>query len=357
MTGALPVGERLRAAPHLFDPLQAMRLLELGGAHVGGDTAPDAEPFSIETTQSLAFLAVPLQAATVGADRRTRLRVGFLGLTGPLGILPQFYDEMVVRANRLRNRAVASFLDLFGQRLVGLFLRASEKYRIALTRQHALSAERRQDGAAATAATAPDPIAQAMRALTGHGTPGLAGRTTLRDDTLLYFAGLFAARNRSATALQGMLAAYLGVPVRIEQFTGRWIAVAPDEQSRLVAGNDGAFSQLGEDAMLGSRVWDAQGTFRVVVGPLRLAQMRALMPHGDTLPRLVDLVRSFVGPEFSFDVQLILAAADVPDLHLDPAAGEDAPRLGWNSWVKSAPALADSGDIILDPDLVLTTAR
>jgi len=346
------VGARLQAAPHRFDPLQAMRLLELGRRRVGQDAAPQDEPLTIASTQTLAFAAAPLQSAEPDASGQWRLGIGFLGLTGPLGILPQFYTEAVIRANRMRNRAMAAFLDLFNRRLAGLFLRASEKYRLALTRQHALSASLARPGASDDGGG--DAIAGAMLALAGYGTPSLLDRTTLRQDAVLYFAGLFAQTNRPAASLEAMLADYLGMTLRVEQFAGRWVPVAPHEQTRLASfGGDGAFGRLGQDAMVGSRVWDAQGTFRIVVGPVRLPQMRALMPDGPLLRRLVDLVRAYVGPEFGFDVQIILAAEDVPDLRLDPAGGAAAPRLGWNSWAKSLPALADSDDIILDPDLVL----
>ena len=54
--------------------------------------------------------------------------------------------------------------------------------------------------------------------------------------------------------------------------------------------------------------------------------------------------------------QGILHRESVPDLQLDPAAGQTAPRLGWNTWAKSLPALDHKRDIILDPDLVMHTA-
>ena len=346
------VGARLRAAPHRFDPLQAMRLIELGRRRGGQDAAPEDEPFSVASAQTLAFVAAPLQSAEPDAAGRWRLGIGFLGLTGPLGVLPQFYGEAVIRASRMRNRAMAAFLDLFNRRLTGLFLRASEKYRRAPSLQHALSAA--ADGCQPADGQGRDAIADSMLALAGYGTPGLAGRTTVRQDALLYFAGLFAQANRSAASLETMLADYLGMQLRVEQFSGRWVPVAPHEQTRLSAqGDGGAFGRLGRDAMVGDRTWDAQGTFRIVVGPVRLPQMRALMPDGPMLRQLVDLVRAYVGPEFGFDVQIILARDDLPDLQLGPAAGAAAPRLGWNSWAKSLPALADSHDIILDPDLVL----
>ncbi len=347
----LSLRDRLRAEPHRFDPLQAMRILELGRARVGTDAHSEDEPFVIDSVQILSFLASPLLAAEPADDGRAGLLIGFLGLTGPLGVLPHFYTETVIRATRLRNRAVGAFLDMLNQRLAGLFMRASEKYRIAPWRQHVLSGHARHD-----TADLPDPVAGAIRAVAGYGTPGLSARSTLRDDTVLYFAGLFGQRNRSSVGLEAILRDVLDTDVRIEQFVGCWIPVPSHEQSRLSA-TRAIFARLGQDAMVGSRTWDAQGTFRVVVGPVRRAQMRALMPHGAALRQMVDLVRAYVGPELGFDVRVIVAKEDVPDLRFAAGSDDDAPRLGWNSWAKSLPALVDAHDILLNPDLVFPSGQ
>ena len=101
-----------------------------------------------------------------------------------------------------------------------------------------------------------------------------------------------------------------------------------------------------------------QGNFRVVIGPVDTAGMRALMPDQPGLRKLVDLVRAYAGMDLGFDVQVVLRADSVPDLAMvaDPDA-PDAPRLGWNSWAKSLPALSDKDDIILDPDIVMAPHR
>ena len=102
--------------------------------------------------------------------------------------------------------------------------------------------------------------------------------------------------------------------------------------------------------MAGARVWDPQAVFRIVVGPVGWREMLALMPTGDLLRRLADLVRAYAGPDLAFDVQVILRREDVPDLHMRVGDDVAAPRLGWNTWAKGLPALEDKDDIILDPD-------
>jgi type VI secretion system protein ImpH len=344
----MTIAERLAAAAHRFDGLQAMRLAELGQPRLGGTAPPADEPARLEVAQGLAFASSPLRAITGEAGFR-RVRMAFLGLTGPLGVLPQPYSELVQKADRARNRAVSAFLDLFNHRLASLFLRASEKYRLGLLlqRQATLPAARLDEGR--------DTASRAMLSLAGFGTPHLQGRLSIDDEVILFYAGLFASRLRPPGALQAMLADYLRMPVRIEPYSGRWVDVDAAEQSRLRAAG-GGFARLGVDAVAGARIWDVQGNFRIVVGPVDSAGLRSLMPDQPGLRKLVDLVRAYAGPDLGFDVQILLRRDCVPDLSLAPADPRDAPRLGWNTWAKSLPALADKDDIILEPDLVLSHA-
>lgn len=326
----------MRGAPHRFDPVQAARLVEQGAGTVGGATLPGQEPLRFATGQTLAFAPSPLVAAEPDGAR-LRMRQVFLGLTGPLGVLPQVFSELVIRAERARNRSVAGFHDVFVHRLASLFLRAAGKYRHPALVQ----ADRGQGD---------DPISGAILALAGFGTPHLRGRTAAPDSALLYFAGLFAARNRSAAGLEAMLGEHLDCAVTVIQFQERWIAVLPEEQSALPGpGGVGQFNRLGVDSFAGARVRDVQGAFRIRLGPVRLPLFQRLLPGGDTLRALVDLVRLYAGPALAFDLQVVLARDDIPVLQLSPDA---PPRLGWTSWATSLPALADSDALVLDPDQV-----
>lgn len=328
------VGQLLHAAPHRFDPLQAARLAEQGSPPVGGVALPSQETVRFTTTQTLAFAPSALTKAETHENRMV-MQQAFLGLTGPLGVLPQVFSEVVIRADRARNRSIGAFHDLFVHRLASLFLRASGKYRYA----ELVQADRSQGN---------DPISGAMLALAGFGTPHLRGRTNAPEAALLYFAGLFAARNRSAAGLQAMLGDNLGCPVQVIQFWERWIAVPQDEQSALTSpGRVQRFNRLGVDTFAGARVRDAQGAFRVRLGPVRLSQFQRLLPGGEMLRRLVDLVRLYAGPALEFDVQVVLAKEDIPRLRLSP---EEPPRLGWTTWACGLPALADSDALVLDPD-------
>ena len=86
--------------------------------------------------------------------------------------------------------------------------------------------------------------------------------------------------------------------------------------------------------VLGERVWDEQGKFRLRVGPLSFAQFREFLPGGASLRPLAQMARLFVDAEFDFDVQLVLKADEVPECQLSSAPGAGA-CLGRYAWLKS----------------------
>jgi type VI secretion system protein ImpH len=155
-------------------------------------------------------------------------------------------------------------------------------------------------------------------------------------------------RPRNATNLERLLGDYFQLPVRIEQFCGQWLYLEPDDQSRLSSARTA--NQLGVDAVAGQRVFDVQSKFRVCIGPLGLDDFNAFLPERTASPErktlflLSHLTRTFVGPEYDFDVQLTLQRDEVPELKLD--SGALGPRLGWNTWVFSQPFAKDVDDAI-----------
>src|SRR5262249_12129863 len=140
---------------------------------------------------------------------------------------------------------------------------------------------------------------------------------------------------RSAISLERLLADYFNLPVQIQQFSGQWLLLSEENKSRLrgPACPDGRNVQLGTNMIVGSRIWSVESKFRIRIGSVGYAQFLRLMPTGDILKLLTQLVRLYVGLEFDFDVQVVVAAADVPKCWIranDPVGR----RLGWNTWVR-----------------------
>ena len=262
------------------------------------------------------------------------MQVAFMGLTGPAGVLPESYLELLMQRQRDRDFALRDFFDLFNHRTISLFYRAWEKYRFPVSYERA----RRTPGA-------PDLFTWVLECLVGTGTRRQKGRLPFRDEVLLRYAGHFSHFPRSAVVLEAIVGGYLQVATRVEQFVGRWLALDVDQRTLLpsAACPGGRFNQLGVDLVIGTKVWDVQSTFRVRVGPMRHSTYARLLPGTEGLRQLMWLVRTYVGPELDFEVQLVLEAAEVPRCRLGGRKGVLS-HLGWNSWLCSRAPSVDRDD-------------
>jgi type VI secretion system protein ImpH len=261
------------------------------------------------------------------------MSVTFLGLHGPSGVLPRHYSELVSQQVRRKSLALRDLLDVFNHRAVAMHFLAWRKYRLPAEFE---IGPRDQD----------DPITAALYALIGFATGGLRDRLAVEDAVLVHYGGLFAQPARSAVGLELLLSDYIGRPVRISQFIGRWAPLAAEDCTSLAtaARPFGNFAALGVNAVAGTRVWDVQGGFRVSLGPLDYKQFAELMPGAPLMNEIEALTRTYAGPGLAFDVELVLRGEDVPACTL-AESGAFLPRLGWNTWLhaeKRAPVVSDA---------------
>jgi type VI secretion system protein ImpH len=341
--------EALRAAPERFDFIQAVRLLERASARssgdgreavpglIGIDSDPRSETMRLRAALELAFPATEI-AAFDDTGKKPELTVTMMGLLGVSGVLPGHYSRLVLEATRDNNLAPRDFLGVFNHRALSLFVRAAEKYRLPLAYERA-----RGRGM--------DTISSALLALIGMRGGAMQDRQALPDETLVFYAGHFARRVRTADALRQMLSEHFEQPVRITQFQGHWANLLPREQTQIGGKAGAGYAALGASAILGTRVWDVQGSFRVKLGPLDYARFKTFMPDATQMAQLAALTRTYVGPALSFDVQLTLKGSEVPPLMLSPER-ETGARLGWNTWLPTQAPRGDASDAIFQMESV-----
>ncbi len=270
-------------------------------------------------------------AAAPGAP--AEMTVAFMGLTGPSGVLPDHYSDLVVQRRRARDPAITDFLDLFNHRSISLFYRAWAKYRLPVRHEEAAPL---QDG-----------FSRALAALIGLGLEAQRPRAGLAGGGLLGLAGPLGRKVRSPGALRRLVTSLFAFPAEVIEFHGRWIDIAPEERTRLAAPapNRRSYAQLGVDAVAGVQTYDVQSRFRLRLGPMGLADFRAFFEPGGRRALVTQAVREAVGPAVSFDLQLVLRATDVPAVRLgDPASPA---FLGQTTWLCSSPPTADRDDAVL----------
>src|SRR5689334_2788636 len=155
--------------PWSFQFFQAIRLLErmqperepLGGY----DTR--REIVKLTTNIRTAFPASQIQSIQWTAESTPTLVINFMGLTGPMGVMPLYYSELIFERVRAKDRAFHAFLDIFNHRMVSLFYAAWEKYRFQVAYERG---ER-------------DRFSQYLLDLIGLGTRGLHDRQAIPDDS------------------------------------------------------------------------------------------------------------------------------------------------------------------------------
>ncbi len=322
----------LRLHPGRFDFFQAVRLLLRIVANrepVGRFARPAQEAVRFHVNSSLAFPPSQIQALDWKGES-PHMQVNFMGLTGPMGVLPHRYSELIQDRSRERDRATEDFFDVFNHRAISLFYQAWEKYRFAVAYE--------RDGK--------DRLSRYLMALIGLGTEGLQHRLPVRDDALLFFTGLLSLQARSATVLRQVLEDYFGVPVEVEQFVGSWQPLDASDQCRF-ADTDSVSEQLAVGAVAGDAIWDHQSRVRLKLGPLDKQQYLDFLPSGSAYEPLRALTTVFSNNELEIEVQLVLKREQVPRGDLDER-GPEGPRLGWFTWMKSGQEFDRSpGDTIL----------
>jgi type VI secretion system protein ImpH len=178
--------------------------------------------------------------------------------------------------------------------------------------------------------------------LFGLGPPAWRDRDAMPDNAKRHHAGWLACQSRHADGLQAMLGDFFRLPVRVDEFIGRWLDIP--ENCRFVLGGCPATGSLGSSAPIGTQVWDCQHKFRIRFGPLSLDDYLRMLPGGASLPRLAALVRNYIGDELEWDVWLVLKRDEVPPLVL----GQQG-RLGWTDWLEHESLEQDADDLFLDP--------
>lgn len=314
-----------------FDAAVAVLLRATGRSDPG-------QAIRFEVPAGLAFPPSDVLDVERRDDGTYRLVTTLIGLTGPAGALPRCYTEHVITERRGRSRVLADFLDMLAQRSIAQFAAAVIKYHPHRIAEAAIVDRSREDGLRAM-----------LVALSGYAIPVVSRALGDSLDTVLHHAGAFAAHPRSADRLSAILSDWLGHPVVVEQFAGRWVRLDPTECSALpVAGGIGRFSRLGIDVAIGAACWDIQSTITIRIGPLPLEEFDALLPGMPVLDALVTLTRAYLDGAADFRINPVLAAAAVPPLAFGGQGG--ACKLGWNTWLgTAAPRTRDGIEAVFHP--------
>lgn len=339
--GERSVTDWLFAEPYRFDFFQAVRLLEMAQPHAqptGESSEPAKEAVRFHSRVSLDFPASDVHQISLSPDGESvaEMTVNFLGLSGPQSPLPLPFTELILERIARKDTGLRDFLDIFNHRLISLMYRSRKVHRVAFT----------------TKSPEESAAARYLYSFLGLGHPSLHNRLAVKDRALLYYVGLLSKQPRSAAGLERMLSDHFQVDVRLHQFQRSRKALESHQWTFL--GVTGQNQILGDSAVLGTHVWDQQGSFEVELGPLLLNQFLHFLPGGSAYSPLCELTQFYAGAQLEFWFRLRIEAGEVPESRLGKA------KLGWTSWLKTRPFTKDDSQVQLRasvPALSLRSAQ
>lgn len=303
----------------LFAALRLLQAVQPGRQRLGYSHVAEEDAVRIDQQLRLDFppaevsaVAEPRGAATTERATITQTAVGLLG---PNGALPYSWSEFAFDLAHStyrseRDGSFVAFVNVVQRRQLAFLYRAW------------------QDSVAIVGVDRPQashPVADRLRAQAGLALADSARRDSVPADFKMAFAAVLSRRVRSPQPLAAMLSHFFDAPVRIEEFVARWLDIPTAQRTRLGV----QFSVLGQDVVVGARVWDCATCFRIYVGPLNLERYRTFLPHGACYAQLADLMSLYVGVEYEWELVPVLESEQVPYSWV----GNQGLLLGWSSWL------------------------
>ncbi|SSB95715.1 type VI secretion system protein ImpH [Pseudomonas sp. 43mfcvi1.1] len=238
---------------------------------------------------------------------RARLSMNLVSLVGAGSPLPAFYGEQALGdGNPTRD-----FLDVFHHRLQRLMLPIWRKYRYCASFQSG----------------AQDPFSEQLFALIGLGGEDIRKASQLNWKRLLPYLGLLSLRAHSAALIEAVLRYYFKhAELNLEQCIERRVDILGEQRNRLGSAN----SLLSQDLVLGERVRDRSGKFRIHISELDWQRFHEFLPIGTGYQPLCSLVRFTLRDPLEYDIRLVLRQQEIRELCMGE---QNTCRLGWTSWL------------------------
>ncbi len=287
---------------------------------------PSQERFRLGQVSSMTFSPREISAISL-QNEKIKLQLYGLGIWGAQGAMPFHLSELAYSRYEQHDHTLIDFADIFHHRSLSQF------YRAWFLSQDTASLDRRED----------ERFSFYIGSLIGLD-PAELDPAPLQKHARLASSAHLIREARNPDGLLGAMQYYFDVPVQIEEFDLQWIFL--EGKDRTVLGDYHHASLLGDGAILGDTVQDRQHKFKLIMGPLTLTQYLQFSPWGRDMSVMRELVRSYIGFEYAWDMQLVLAADSVPLATLDGSH-----QLGYACWLLRETHDKPVFGISFDPEL------
>jgi len=295
---------------HQFSFVQVMRLAQRFLDPAGEKGLPDVpwqDRVRVRPELSLTFPASDVAAVEKDGDD-LRITTTFLALYGTSSPLPTFYTEDLMDEASNDESVCRDFMDIIHQRLYHLYFECWSKYRLLIRvveQNNPIDRER-------------------LLCLIGLGEKELA--CCMPDSfSLLRYTGILTQYPRCAMGLKTILRDALGMnSITIIQNIRRMVPIPDDQRLRMLVSG----GRLGMDTVLGSKIADRMGKFRIRIGPLAWREFNDLLPGTARNDRLTSLTMFYLTDPLEVELELVLAAGEAQPIRI----GNPEARLGLNTW-------------------------
>ncbi|MCF5709548.1 type VI secretion system baseplate subunit TssG [Pseudomonas syringae] len=285
----------------------------LRGIHPEMDDEQLHDFLELRANPSLGFPGCDIERLDLfqeGGLTHVRLCLNVISLVGSGSPLPAFYVEQALGDGGSSN-TTCDFLDIFHHRLQRLLPQVWRKYRYSTV----------------FIPGAKDRFSEHLFALIGLGGERIRATTELDWKRLLPYLGLLSLRAHSAALIESVLRYYFKHEAMfIEQCMERVVLISSIQCNSLGKANH----RLGEDAILGERIRDRSGKFRVHIKALCWERFHEFLPTGVGHQPLRALVRFTQRDFLDYDIALGLRREEIRELRVGQG---NVCLLGWTSWL------------------------
>jgi len=238
---------------------------------LGEDGSPSTEAIRFKSINSLAFSLDDInRLKNENHPDQYEYFVSFMGILGAAGVLPQHYTKLCLERVKKGDLALSDFVGLFEHRLISLYYKSLNKYKLALQYK-----ENKSEPV--------DNISSVLKSISGYFNHNVAQ---------LFYSGYFSKKNRSAENLKMMIADVVSKKITVHSFEGQWLSIL--DRDRCKIGRLGANNNLQSGIVLGKRYWDIQSLIRIVIYDLSMNEYQQLSQDSAQYKILASLVSAYV---------------------------------------------------------------
>jgi type VI secretion system protein ImpH len=300
--------------PSSFDFHTAVQLLESDGTSsrcFGENIDPKQDKVRVKSNITLGFPSSEVEDIDLSTDKPT-IHLNLVSMGGRQGPLPTHITETIIERARLKDTGFKDFLDIFNQRLAGLWYRFRRKYLIGFIKKIPEQTD----------------LGRSIENMGGLTQEGLDKNVHLPIRLTLAAHRVLWPKQRSKAGLQTLLFSYWKVPIEIEEFQGDWVQ-APESEITKLGNSLGQHQILGSQVILGKHVWDQTRAITVSFGPVGWENFnRFICKTQKGIQTLKDMIFFYIGMRFKVRLRIKLEPKEIHFLRIDNSF-----YLGQNTWL------------------------